>query len=163
MDGSLARWIAVAALFGILASTPGTDAAATAEVATASTPDEFELSRDELALLSTKGINGDGEAAYRVFLHYSMGWESGKSSEEQERWLAYAVENGYETAWLTRAQNLIGTRSTESCRRASYWFHKLLNSNDVELANAARQEISATKKYWAKLFSGPMCDEFARL
>jgi hypothetical protein len=133
------------------------------EVATASTPDEFELPPEQLKVFSAKGLNGDGEAAYSVYLHYALGWTSQSSSEEQERWLTYAVENGYEPAWLARAGYLMRDPSDSNCRRAAYWYRKLLQSRNPDLVKATREKIETRKTYWSRLSSVPICDELAKL
>lgn len=121
------------------------DATDKREVATASTPDEFELPPQRLALLSAKGLDGDGEAAYRVYLHYVLGWSQASSSAEQERWLAYSVENGYEQAWFTRAQELLREGTGLGCRRAAYWLRRLLDSDSPSTVQKAREEIDVQK------------------
>ena len=139
------------------------DAAGDEQVATASTPDEFELPPDQLASLSASGANGDGEAAYRVYLHYALGWSSMSSAKEQERWLAYSVENGYEKAWYTTAQNLLQEKSELSCRRAAFWLRRLIDSKDASLVQETRDLIAAEKKYWPMEPTAPICEELTRL
>jgi hypothetical protein len=133
------------------------------EVATASTPDEFELSPERLTLLSAKGLDGDGEAAYRVYLHYVLGWSQASSSAEQERWLTYAVENWYEQAWFTRAQDLLRDRTGQGCRRAAYWLRRLLDSDSPSMVQKARRAVDLEKKYWSKSSPVPICNELAKL
>jgi len=133
------------------------------EVATSSTADEFTLEPEQLTLLSAKGLDGDGEAAYRVYLHYALGWSQESSAAEQEEWLTYAVENGYELAWFVRAQDLLQVKTALNCRRAAYWLQKLLDSDNPSTVQMARQEIDLEKKYWSRSSSVPICDEIARL
>lgn len=60
--------------------------------------DSFILSENNIAALEEASANGDSEASYDLFLHYTFSNRTSENKEKAEFWLSKAAGQGYEKA-----------------------------------------------------------------
>ena len=60
--------------------------------------DSFILSENKIAALEEASANGDSEASYDLFLHYTFSDRTAENEEKADFWLSKAAGQGYEKA-----------------------------------------------------------------
>jgi TPR repeat protein len=78
------------------------------------------LTEAELDRYSKAALDGDGNAAFRIYLHYQMGTDL----RNAEFWVHIAAENGNLSGMINYADYLLDTPRAEQCRRARFWIKR---------------------------------------
>lgn len=79
---------------------------------------KYNLSEYEFRLLQDKGLKGDPEAAFRLYLYYER---YKKDFNESSFWLMIAAENGNSVGEYNYWFNLIRDTDTRNRLRAIFW------------------------------------------
>jgi len=94
------------------------------------------LNHDELTTLQNKAIDGDGDAAYRVQMHYAYGE---LDPGEAVMWQTIAIEDGSTRAMYDQARKYMHSKDARARRRARYWFARL--KDDPEFGTRAKGSL----------------------
>lgn len=86
------------------------------------------LKEAELDRYSKAALDGDGDAAFRIYLHY----QTGTDLRNAEFWVRIAAENGNLSGMINYADYLLDIPRGEQCRRARFWIKRARTSATSE-------------------------------
>lgn len=92
----------------------------------------------KLKSLEIHGAQGDPDAAFRLYAHYTSG--SGSSEKESERWLEIAAENGHKGAQYNYWAAHKDSKDDVLKARADYWLCKAAAAGDQGARDAVEKE-----------------------
>jgi len=105
--------------------------------------DVTNLSMDEIKSLSKSALDGDGGAAHRLALHYSM---SQLEFRNASYWAAIAAENGNVLGMKLHARYLLNSPYPDQCRRARFWLERAERISGKSAPDVARQLEESCRK-----------------
>lgn len=76
------------------------------------------LMETDLINYSNAALDGDGQAAFMVMMHYQMALLDRRNAEY---WAQIAAENGSLDGAVSYASYLVDVRDKDQCRRARFW------------------------------------------
>jgi hypothetical protein len=100
------------------------------------------LTEQDLVKYSRAALDGDGQAAYLVVVHYEM---AALDRCNGEYWSQIAAENGDVDGMVNYARRLMDVADRDRCRRAVFWVKRAVQAADAVMSGYVKEFAKETE------------------